>query len=117
MIIRKDILDKILEWSTPPYDVNERLDRNIVAALLVECVGGKKLAANEIESEVMDFISSKQPHTIHCTLCQIYSYTFYKIVLICFHRDNKHPSQIIRSAYACGGNLSAIHLCRMGRKN
>lgn len=57
--IKKSMLDKMLEWSTPPYNVSERLDRNIVAALLVACVGVGKLANNEIEDDVMVFINSK----------------------------------------------------------
>lgn len=57
--IKKSILDKINEWSTPPYDISERLDRNVVAALLIACVGVDKLAKDEIEDDVMHFINSK----------------------------------------------------------
>lgn len=57
--VKKSILDRILEWSTPPYDRSERLDKRIVAALLVACVGGEKLAVDEIENDVMDFINSE----------------------------------------------------------
>lgn len=61
--IKKSIIDKILEWNTPPYDVNERLDKKIVGALLVACVGGEKLAQNEIEVDAMNFIKSKPQNT------------------------------------------------------
>lgn len=57
--IRKSILDKILEWSTPPYDESERLDRNIVAALLIACVGIENLAKHKVDDVVMDFMKSK----------------------------------------------------------
>lgn len=58
--LKKSMLDKLREWNKPPYDVSERLDRNIVAALLVACVGIKKLAKHDIEDDVVFFIKSKQ---------------------------------------------------------
>lgn len=61
--VQKCVLDKIREWSIPPYDISIRLDRKIVGLLLVACVGVEKLAVNEIEDDVMKFIKSKS-HTI-----------------------------------------------------
>lgn len=57
--IKKSVLDKILEWSTPPYDKNKTLHLKIVAALLLSCVGVDKLAKHEIEDDAKDFVKSK----------------------------------------------------------
>lgn len=47
--LKKNILDRIIEWSTPPYDVSQRLDRNIVAALLISCVGIEKVGSGKLK--------------------------------------------------------------------
>lgn len=57
--IKNSVLDKILKWSTPPYDKNETLDHKIVTALLLSCVDVDKLAEHEIEDDAKDFVKSK----------------------------------------------------------
>lgn len=54
--VNNKLLDKIREWATPPYKYSRRLDEKIVRSLLIACVGIHKLAANEIEDGVMEFI-------------------------------------------------------------
>lgn len=57
--IKKAILDKIREWSIPPFGTNLKMDRKVVAALLIACVGVQKLANSDIADGVMDFIECK----------------------------------------------------------
>lgn len=62
--IKKVILDKLIEWNQPPYNASERIDKKIVATLLVTCVGGEKLAQHEIDPDAMYLIQSKCVHYI-----------------------------------------------------
>lgn len=80
-------MDKILEWSTPPYDVSQRLDKNIVAALLIACVGVEKVSIGQIEQDVMDSIYSKTHSTF------IYLNIIFKIILF-FYRTHGRSHQI-----------------------
>lgn len=84
--IKKIILDKILEWSQPPYDASERIDKKIVAALLVACVGGEKLAQHEIEADAMHLIRSKNSQKVF-----IFSPSY---IVIFIHRNNEHSDRI-----------------------
>lgn len=54
--IKKEILDKIREWKLPPFDTNAQIDRKVVGAMLIACVGVRMLANSEIPDGVIDFV-------------------------------------------------------------
>lgn len=91
--LEKSILDKILEWSTPPNDVSQRLDKNIVAALLIACVGVEKVSTGQIEQDVMGFLYSKTHSTF------IYLNIIFKIIFFFFYRTHGRSLQIGLNAY------------------
>lgn len=105
--IKKNILDCMREWSSPPFDESARLDKNIVGMLLVACVGVKKLAVNDIEDDVMRFINGK-PRNINCGFKPtIYTMFFYR------HHDD--PMQIERNPHECDRQISRRSMCKTSK--
>lgn len=104
--IKKSVLDKILEWSTPPYDENKILDHKIVAALLLSCVGVDKLAKHEIEDDAKDFVKSKTKLVITKI---VFSNWFF------FFRDNGNSSQRIGKSLTCSRKAFQTSLLGMGK--
>lgn len=64
--IGKPLIGKIMAWSTYPFNEQNDLDKRLVEALLIACVGSKSINVGlEVEGEVIDFIKGISINSLH----------------------------------------------------